>query len=48
VRNLVEADRAGRVDAAYTVFALICIELWCRTFLDRATVSASIGRISVA
>ncbi|HKQ30217.1 MAG TPA: asparagine synthase (glutamine-hydrolyzing) [Burkholderiales bacterium] len=35
VRSLVDADRAGRVDAAYTIFAMICIELWCRTFLDR-------------
>lgn len=35
VRRLVEADRAGRVDGAYTVFTLICLELWCRRFVDR-------------
>jgi asparagine synthase (glutamine-hydrolysing) len=36
VRDLVEADRASRVDAAYTVLAMLCVELWCRRFLDRA------------
>ncbi len=36
VRRLIENDRAGRVDAAYTVYAILCIELWVRVFLDRA------------
>lgn len=26
-------DRAGRVDGAYTIFALMSIELWCRQFV---------------
>lgn len=34
VRALVHADRAGRIDAAYTILGLICIEMWCRNFLD--------------
>jgi asparagine synthase (glutamine-hydrolysing) len=34
VRRLVEADRAGRVDAAYTIFGLMCVEIWCRLFVD--------------
>jgi asparagine synthase (glutamine-hydrolysing) len=34
VTRLIDDDRAGRVDAAYTVFALMCIEIWCRHFLD--------------
>jgi asparagine synthase (glutamine-hydrolysing) len=34
VRALIEANRAGRVDAAYTIFAMLSIELWCRTFID--------------
>jgi asparagine synthase (glutamine-hydrolysing) len=34
VRDLLAMDAAGRVDGAYTIFALICIELWCRRFLD--------------
>jgi asparagine synthase (glutamine-hydrolysing) len=33
-RSLVEADMAGRLDATYTIFSMICIELWCRVFLD--------------
>jgi asparagine synthase (glutamine-hydrolysing) len=36
VHALVEADRERRVDAAYSIFAMICIELWCRMFIDRA------------
>jgi len=27
-------DLHGRVDASYTLFSLMCIELWCRTFVD--------------
>jgi len=34
VRRLVELERAGRVEGAYTVFALMCVELWCRMFVD--------------
>ncbi len=35
VRRLIEADRARKVDGAYAVFGLMCVELWCRTFVDR-------------
>jgi asparagine synthase (glutamine-hydrolysing) len=34
VHRLVEGDRAGRVDGSYTIFALMCFELWCRRFVD--------------
>ena len=34
VRDLVRADRAGRIDGTYTIFAVVCLELWCRLFLD--------------
>ena len=34
VRRLVELDRLGVVDASYTIFALMCFELWCRRFVD--------------
>jgi asparagine synthase (glutamine-hydrolysing) len=34
VRRLIEMDRAGRVDGAYTLLALVSLELWCRLFLD--------------
>jgi asparagine synthase (glutamine-hydrolysing) len=35
VRQLIDNDKAGKVDAAYTIFSLICIEMWCRIFLDK-------------
>lgn len=35
VQRLVALDRTGKIDAAFTLLALICVELWCRTFLDR-------------
>lgn len=38
VANLVADDRAGRVDAAYTILGLVCIEIWCREFLDETAV----------
>lgn len=34
VRRLISDDASGRADASYTIFALICIELWFRRFLD--------------
>lgn len=32
VRALIEEDRAGRVDATYPLYAVLCIESWLRTF----------------
>lgn len=40
VRRLVNSDRSGAIDAAYTLLSLICIELWCRTFVDASAPSA--------
>jgi asparagine synthase (glutamine-hydrolysing) len=34
VRRLIELDRSGAIDASYTIFALMCFELWCRRFVD--------------
>ena len=34
VRQLVAADRSGAVDGSYTIFALMCFELWCQRFVD--------------
>ena len=34
VRALIDDDRNGRIDGSYTIFALICFELWCRRFID--------------
>ena len=35
VAALFEDLRTGRVDATYPIFAILCIELWCRQFVDR-------------
>jgi asparagine synthase (glutamine-hydrolysing) len=35
VRRLIQLDRAGAIDGSYTIFALLCFELWCRRFVDR-------------
>jgi len=34
VQKMLERDRSGSIDAAYTSLSLMCIELWCRMFLD--------------
>ena len=34
VRALIDDDRQGRIDGGYTIFALVCFELWCRRFVD--------------
>jgi len=34
VERLRADDRAGRIDAAYPILALACMELWCRSFAD--------------
>jgi asparagine synthase (glutamine-hydrolysing) len=34
VHKLIALDRQGKVDTAYTIFSILCIELWCRIFLD--------------
>jgi asparagine synthase (glutamine-hydrolysing) len=34
VHNLIKRDRLGSIDGAYTLFAVVCIEVWCRLFLD--------------
>jgi asparagine synthase (glutamine-hydrolysing) len=36
VQRLIADNDAGRVDASYTLLSLLCIEIWCRHFIDRA------------
>ena len=33
-QQLIQMDQAGKIDGTYPIFSLICIELWCRIFLD--------------
>jgi asparagine synthase (glutamine-hydrolysing) len=34
VQRLLQHDQAGRADATYTIFSMICLELWCRQYMD--------------
>jgi len=34
VERLIAANDAGVIDGTYTIFSLLCIEIWCRRFLD--------------
>ena len=34
VQKLIEDNEAGRRDGAYILFSLLCIEIWCRRFMD--------------
>jgi asparagine synthase (glutamine-hydrolysing) len=35
VGRLLRANEEGRVDGSHTILAMLCVELWCRSFLDR-------------
>lgn len=39
VQRLIQANDHGKVDASYTLLSLMCIELWCRRFIDQALVT---------
>lgn len=41
VTRLIEDDRASRIDATYSILAIACIELWCRS-------SARVNSVQVA
>ena len=34
VERLLVANRTGKIDAPYTIFAILCFELWCIQYLD--------------
>ena len=36
VNRLIEANDKGQIDASYTLLSLMCIELWCRRFVDHS------------
>jgi asparagine synthase (glutamine-hydrolysing) len=42
VAELIEQDAKCRVDATYTIFSIMCIELWCRLFLDETNDTGSV------
>jgi len=34
VQQLISANDAGKVDVSYTLLSLLCIEVWCRHYVD--------------
>lgn len=35
IENLIKQNTANKVDGSYTIFSMLCIELWCRLFIDK-------------
>jgi len=35
VHRLIAANDVGKLDASYTLLSLLCVELWCRRFIDQ-------------
>jgi len=35
VHKLILDNSYGKVDASYTLFSLLCLEIWCRAYLDK-------------
>ena len=40
VQRLIQANDRGEIDASYTLLSLLCIELWCRRFIDQVAVAS--------
>jgi len=35
VQNMIAANDSGKKDSSYTLLSLLCIEIWCRAFIDK-------------
>jgi len=35
VQKLILDNNQGKVDASYTLFSLLCVEIWCGEYLDK-------------
>ena len=35
VQQLISDNESGKIDATYTLFSLLCIEIWCRAYIDK-------------
>lgn len=35
VSAMIKNNSQGKIDASYTILSMVCIEIWCRTYLDR-------------
>jgi len=45
VHRLIAQNDAGKIDASFTLLSLLCIELWCRHFMDRPAVKSDFVNI---
>ncbi len=34
IKNLIKLDSSGKVDATYSIFSILCLELWFRQYID--------------
>jgi asparagine synthase (glutamine-hydrolysing) len=41
VHRLIRDNHSGRADAAYTLLGLLCIEIWCRAYIDATSTAMS-------
>jgi len=44
VQHLIANNDSGKVDASYTLLSLLCIEIWCRAFIDRKTIGRGVDK----
>lgn len=35
IKTLIAADKCGKIDASYSIYSLLNIEMWCRIFIDQ-------------
>jgi asparagine synthase (glutamine-hydrolysing) len=35
VQQLISDNDNGKIDASYTLLSLLCIEIWCRAYIDK-------------
>lgn len=35
VQKMIKDNQIGKIDASYTLLSLLCVEIWCRNFIDK-------------
>jgi asparagine synthase (glutamine-hydrolysing) len=35
VHKLISDNESGKIDASYTLLSILCIEIWCRAYIDK-------------
>ena len=35
IQKLISENDNGKIDASYTLISLLCIEIWCRAYIDK-------------